>query len=120
MGSWGPQHAAEYIAGFGTESSLSLENLFVSLIIFTQFAVYGNLQSQAFLVGIAIALFSRFIFIILGEVFLVAFSWAFYLVVLFLTCTAIKLVIEALEKGDEDCNETGGLPRFLTKTTAHY
>jgi tellurite resistance protein TerC len=122
-GVWGPKYAAEYIAGFVTEYSLSVDNLFVFLIIFTQFAVPKVLRSQALLVGIAIALLLRFVFIILGAAFIEAFSWAFYIFGGFLIYTAIKLVIEALHKGDEDRNESGGLLKFLTRrapTTDEY
>ncbi|SCX08641.1 TerC/Alx family metal homeostasis membrane protein [Candidatus Aquiluna sp. UB-MaderosW2red] len=122
-GAWGPQYAAEYIAGFVTEYSLSVDNLFVFLIIFTQFAVPRVLRSQALLVGIAIALVLRFIFIILGAAFIEAFSWAFYIFGAFLIYTAIKLVVEALHKGDDDRNESGGLLKLLTRrlpTTDEY
>ena len=122
-GVWGQQYAAEYIAGWVTEYSLSVDNLFVFLIIFTQFAVPKVLRSQALLIGIAIALFLRFIFIVLGAAFIEAFSWAFYVFGAFLIYTAIKLVIESLHQGDEDRNESSGLLKFLTKrlpTTSEY
>jgi len=62
----GGQYGGEYIAGFITEKSLSVDNLFVFLLIFTQFKVARKLQSEALLVGIAIALILRGIFIALG------------------------------------------------------
>ena len=77
-GVWGPQYAAEYIAGWVTEYSLSVDNIFVFLIIFTQFAVPKRLRSQVLLIGIAIALVLRLIFIVLGAAFIERFSWAFY------------------------------------------
>ena len=55
-GVWGPQYAAEYIAGWVTEYSQSVDNIFVFLIIFTQFAVPRQLRSQALLIGIAQAI----------------------------------------------------------------
>jgi len=92
-GVWGSQYAAEYIAGWVTEYSLSVDNIFVFLIIFTQFAVPKKLRSEALLIGIAIALALRLIFIVLGAAFIEAFSWAFYIFGAFLVYTAIKLVL---------------------------
>jgi tellurite resistance protein TerC len=51
-GVWGPQYAAEYIAGWVTEYSLSVDNIFVFLIIFTQFAVPKRLRSQVLLLSL--------------------------------------------------------------------
>ena len=114
-GVWGPQYSAEYIAGWVTEYSLSVDNIFVFLIIFTQFAVPRQLRSQALLIGIAIALVLRFIFIVLGAAFIENFSWAFYVFGAFLVYTAFKLVKEFLHKGDEDSNETSGLTTWIKK-----
>lgn len=122
-GVWGTQYAAEYIAGWVTEYSLSVDNIFVFLIIFTQFAVPRQLRSQALLIGIAIALILRFIFIILGAAFIEAFSWAFYIFGAFLIYTAIKLVIETLHPGDENSNDANGMTKLITKvfpTTKDY
>ena len=114
-GVWGPQYAAEYIAGWVTEYSLSVDNIFVFLIIFTQVAVPRHLRSQALLIGIAIALALRFIFIILGAAFIEAFSWAFYIFGAFLIFTAVKLVIETLHPGDEDRNESSLITKLVSK-----
>jgi len=73
-GIWGPQYAQEYLAGFITEKSLSVDNVFVFLVIFTQFAVPRMLRSQALLIGIAVALVLRLIFILLGAAFIENFS----------------------------------------------
>ena len=64
-GIWGPQFAQEYFAGYITEKSLSVDNVFVFLVIFTQFAVPRELRSQALLIGVGLALVLRFIFILL-------------------------------------------------------
>ena len=122
-GVWGPQFAAEYIAGWVTEYSLSVDNIFVFLIIFTQFAVPRHLRSQALLIGIAIALALRLIFIVLGAAFIEAFSWAFYIFGAFLIYTAIKLVIETFHPGDEDRNDSALITRLVAKiapTTSDY
>jgi tellurite resistance protein TerC len=122
-GVWGGQFAAEYIAGWVTEYSLSVDNIFVFLIIFTQFAVPKRLRSQVLLIGIAIALILRLIFIIAGAAFIERFSWAFYVFGAFLIFTAVKLVLETFHKGEEDRNEAGGMTKLISKlipTTAEY
>ena len=122
-GVWGAQYAAEYVAGWVTEYSLSVDNIFVFLIIFTQFAVPRQLRSQVLLIGIAIALVLRFIFIVLGAAFIENFSWAFYVFGAFLIFTAVKLVMESFHKGDEDRNEAGGITDLIAKfipTTKDY
>ena len=71
---WGGQFGSEYLAGFITEKSLSVDNLFVFLIIFTKFRVPRHLQSEALLVGIILALILRGIFIALGAAAIERFS----------------------------------------------
>jgi tellurite resistance protein TerC len=95
---WPGQFSSEYLAGFITEKALSVDNLFVFLIIFTQFKVPRHLQSQALLVGIALALIMRGLFIAAGAAFIERFSWAFYLFGAFLVFTAIKLIKNTVEE----------------------
>jgi tellurite resistance protein TerC len=112
---WGPQFAAEYLAGWVTEYSLSVDNLFVFLIIFTQFVVPRELRSQALLIGIAIALVLRFIFIILGAAFIENFSWAFYVFGAFLIFTAIKILRDFVGREDEEKTGAAGLTAWIKK-----
>ena len=95
---WPGDYSSEYLAGFITEKALSVDNLFVFLIIFTQFKVPRHLQSEALLVGIVIALIMRGIFIGLGAAFIENFSWAFYFFGAFLIFTAIKLIKDTIEE----------------------
>jgi len=85
---WGGRFGGEYLAGYITEWSLSVDNLFVFLIIFTKFRVPRHLQSEALLVGIVLALILRGIFIALGAAAIENFSWVFYLFGAFLNSTA--------------------------------
>ena len=124
---WGGQYAGEYIAGFITEKSLSVDNLFVFLLIFTQFKVPRKLQSEALLVGIVIALIMRGIFIAAGAAFIENFSWAFYVFGAFLVVTAVKILIDTIKdlKPDDHVEEYEGskLIKFLEKhmrTTKEY
>ncbi|NBR77459.1 MAG: TerC family protein [Microbacteriaceae bacterium] len=99
---WGSEFGEQYIAGFVTEKSLSVDNLFVFLIIFTKLSVPKKAQSQALIVGIMIALVLRFIFIAVGAAAISAFSWVFYIFGAFLIYTAINLVKEHFSSHDSD------------------
>ena len=99
---WGGQFGSEYLAGFITEKSLSVDNLFVFLIIFTKFRVPRHLQSEALLVGIILALILRGIFIALGAAAIERFSWVFYIFGAFLVYTAFLLVWDTFKKEEED------------------
>lgn len=112
---WGPQYAAEYVAGWVTEYSLSVDNLFVFLIIFTQFVVPRELRSQALLIGIAIALILRFIFIILGAAFIETFSWAFYVFGAFLIFTAIKILKDFVGHPEPEKTGSSGLTAWIKR-----
>jgi tellurite resistance protein TerC len=98
---WGGQYAGEYYAGWLTEYSLSVDNLFVFLLIMQRFAVPPKLQQTALLVGIIIAIFLRGIFIAAGAAAIERFSWVFYLFGAFLIYTAVKLAKEGESDDDE-------------------
>jgi tellurite resistance protein TerC len=87
----GQRYALEFFAGWITEYSLSIDNLFVFVIIMTSFNVPKVDQRQALFVGIVIALILRGIFIALGAAAIQRFSWVFYLFGAFLVYTAIRL-----------------------------
>lgn len=91
---WGGGHGGEYFAGYVTEKSLSVDNLFVFLIIMTRFAVPRPYQQKVLLVGVAIALVLRGLFIWAGAAAIAQFSWVFYLFGAFLIYTAVKLARE--------------------------
>src|SRR5690625_5062375 len=88
---WGSQHGAEFFAGYVTEKSLSVDNLFIFLIIMSRFAVPRIYQQKVLLIGIVIALVFRGIFISVGATIYTAFSSDFYLFGIFLIFTGIKL-----------------------------
>ncbi|RYV50889.1 TerC/Alx family metal homeostasis membrane protein [Pengzhenrongella frigida] len=104
LGVWatsGGQYAGEYYAGWLTEYSLSVDNLFVFLLIMAKFGVPRPLQQSALLVGIILALVFRGIFIALGAAAISNFSWVFYLFGAFLIWTAIKVGREGELEDDE-------------------
>lgn len=112
---WGSTFGEQYIAGFVTEKSLSVDNLFVFLIIFSKLKVPQKAQSQALIVGIMIALVLRFLFIAIGAAAISAFSWVFYIFSAFLIYTAISLVREHFSSHDEADAPGGKLIDFLKK-----
>jgi tellurite resistance protein TerC len=82
---------AQYFAGYIVERSLSLDNLFVFVIIMTTFAVPAAQQSRLLMIGIVGALALRAVFIALGAAMLDAFSFTYLLFGLALTLTAVQL-----------------------------
>ncbi|MEO7447940.1 MAG: TerC family protein [Humibacillus sp.] len=98
---WGGQYAGEFYAGWLTEYSLSVDNLFVFLLIMASFKVPQKLQQSALMVGIVIAILLRGIFIALGAVVINAYAWVFYLFGAFLIYTAVKLVKGGQTDDDE-------------------
>ncbi len=97
----GSQYGTEFFAGWLTEYSLSVDNLFIFLIIMSKFGVPRAYQQTALLIGIVIALVMRGIFIAVGAAAINNFSWVFYLFGLFLVYTAVKLAREGAEDEDE-------------------
>ena len=108
----GPEQSGEFFAGWVTEYSLSVDNLFVFVIIMTRFAVPAKEQQLVLMVGILIALVLRGIFILLGAAVIEQFSWVFYLFGAFLIYTAVKLV---LDRNDDEDYEDNVLIRRLRK-----
>jgi tellurite resistance protein TerC len=107
VGVWhyaGPDYSAQFFAGWLTEYSLSVDNLFIFLIIMARFAVPHRLQQTALMVGIVIALVLRGVFIAVGAAVINQFAWVFYLFGAFLIYTAVTLAREG-ESDDEEYEE---------------
>ncbi|MFE9168551.1 TerC family protein [Streptomyces kebangsaanensis] len=98
----GGRPAGEFFAGFITEKSLSVDNLFVFVLIMAKFAVPSKYQQRVLLVGVLIALVLRAVFITAGAAIIASFSWVFYLFGAFLIWTAWKLIQEARSGGDDE------------------
>ena len=95
---WGGQYAGEFYAGWLTEYSLSVDNLFVFLLIMGSFKVPKKLQQSALMIGIVIAIVLRGVFIGLGAVVINAYAWVFYIFGAFLVYTAVKLATGRRER----------------------
>ncbi|GGY91492.1 TerC family protein [Streptomyces nitrosporeus] len=96
------QASGEFFAGFVTEKSLSVDNLFVFILIMAKFSVPSHLQQRVLLIGVLIALVLRAIFIAAGAAVIANFSWVFYIFGAFLIYTAWKLIQEARADEDEE------------------
>ncbi|MEW2520581.1 TerC family protein [Actinacidiphila alni] len=97
----GGEPGGEFFAGYITEKSLSVDNLFVFVLIMSKFAVPSQYQQRVLLVGVLIALVLRAVFIAAGAAVIANFSWIFYLFGAFLIWTAWKLIQDA-RSGEED------------------
>ncbi|RLV49298.1 TerC family protein [Nocardioides mangrovicus] len=118
VGVWaiaGHRFGTEFFAGWLTEYSLSIDNLFVFIILLGKFAVPKEYQQTALMVGIVLALVMRGIFIAVGAAAINEFSWVFYLFGLFLLWTAFKLAKEGAEDEDEDDFEENRLVKLATR-----
>lgn len=101
----------QFFAGWLTEYSLSIDNLFIFIIIMASFNVPRKLQQEALLVGIIIALVFRGIFIALGAVAINNFSWIFYIFGAFLLYTGYSLMKDT----DHDDDGENAVVRFARK-----
>ena len=116
----GASYAGQFVAGYITEYSLSVDNLFVFLVILSAFAVPAEYQHRVLLVGIVIALVLRGILIVIGAEAIARFTGTFYLFGALLLYTAFKVWRSHDEEPDPEGN---GLIRFVEKrvpTTREY
>ncbi len=109
------EHAGQFVAGWLTEYSLSIDNLFVFLLIMGQFKVPRKYQQEILMVGILIALILRAIFILIGAQLIESFSWIFYIFGAFLLYTAWKQAFTGYEDDEQTENR---MIRMLRKRVA--
>lgn len=108
----GSKPAIEFYSGWLTEYSLSIDNLFVFVIIMSNFAVPKQIQKYVLSVGITFALIFRGVFILIGSALISRFTWIFFIFGAFLIYTAIKLVVGG---DDDDEYQENGVIRMLRK-----
>jgi tellurite resistance protein TerC len=106
FGAWvllfhGHDYGVEFYAGWLTEYSLSMDNLFVFIVLLSALKVPRHLQQEALMVGIILALVFRGIFIAAGYQLINNFSWVFYVFGAFLVYTAYQLVQSYRSHEDE-------------------
>ena len=99
---FGSERGVEYLTGYLVEKSLSVDNLFVFILLLSAFAVPRELRQRVLLYGIIGALVLRAIFIALGAAALQTFDWTFLVFGLVLVATAVKILRDTLTGQDHD------------------
>ena len=118
----GPRHALEFYTGYVLEYSLSIDNMFVFIMIFGYFAIPHNLQPKALLWGILGAVVLRFLFIFAGVQLISLFSWTIYVFGALLLFTALKML---MQKDDDNFDPSQSfilkvLRRFMPLKTDYH
>jgi tellurite resistance protein TerC len=107
----GTQKATEFLTAYLLEKSLSVDNLFVFVVLFQYFHVPGELQHRVLFFGVLGAIVIRFIFIVVGAGLLAQFHWMTYVFGGFLVLTAFKLMFA----GEQDADPSKNLALRLAK-----
>ncbi|GAB1511293.1 TerC family protein [Actinophytocola sp. KF-1] len=116
----GTAMGTEYFAGYVTEKALSVDNLFVFLVVMSSFRVPRANQQKVLLFGIVFSLVARTGFILLGAALLELFSWVFYVFGLVLLVTAGNLIKPSSEEDRDADNVMVRLARKLFRTSDDY
>jgi len=116
----GSQYGTEYFAAYLVEKSLSVDNLFVFIIILTQFAVPFNLHQRVLLIGVALAIVLRGIFIAIGASALEYFSFTFVIFGALLVWTGVQLMRHRNEDPDPQDNILVRIARKRYRFTDGY
>ena len=119
---WGPVHSGpEFAAGYVTEYSLSVDNLFVFLLVMTRMQVPTVAQDRVLFIGIVLSLVMRAAFVLAGAAAVSAASWTFYLLGGFLLYTALVLAFEDHEGAAPDEHVVvAGLRKWLPLTEGYH
>ena len=117
---FGRQAGLEFLAGYLIEKALSVDNVFVFLVIFQSFSVPAAYQHRVLFYGILGALVLRALFILAGASLLAAFHWMIYAFGLLLLYTGVKLFLHASESVHPERNPLYRLFRMLVPATADY
>lgn len=116
----GPEFGGQFVAGWVTEYSLSIDNLFVFIIIMARFSVPRKYQQEVLMVGIIIALILRGIFILAGAALISNFSWVFYIFGAFLLWTAYHQAKDSGEEEEAKENKLIAKLRNVLPMSEHY
>jgi len=114
------QQGIEYITGYVAERALSIDNLFVFIVIFGYFKLPKQFQAKGLLFGIVGALFARAVFIAIGVAVITSFSWFLFLLGAFLIYTAYKLAFAGEQEVDPSKNITVRLFRRFMPVSTEY
>jgi tellurite resistance protein TerC len=97
---FGADYGLEFLGGYIIELSLSVDNLFLFLIIFTSFNIPISYQKRVLTYGIIGAVILRFVFIFLGVAIINTFNWVLYIFGFFLFCSGLKILLNKEEEAD--------------------
>jgi len=114
------QQGLEYVTGYVAERALSIDNLFVFIVIFGYFNLPKNFQAKGLLWGIIGALLARAVFIGIGVAVITAFSWFLFILGAFLIYTAYKLAFAGEQEVDPSKNITVRLFRRFMPVSDEY
>lgn len=112
---FGPAKGMEFFAGYLLEKSLSVDNLFVFILLFSQFKVPKKDQHRALYWGVIGALVLRVSFILGGTALINRFSWLMYLFGAFLVFTGVKLLFQKEEEDEEPDLSQNRVLKFVRK-----
>src|SRR5260370_34178553 len=117
---FGSERALEFLTGYVVEKALSVDNIFVFLVIFSAFSVPPKFQHLSLFWGLIGALVTRAIFIVLGAAVLHRFHWVAYLFGAFLVFTGVKLLMQRGGEADPKRNPVYRLFRRLIPSMNDY
>ena len=117
---FGPAYGLEFVTGYVIEYALSVDNLFVFLIVFSYFAVPAQYQHRVLFWGILGALVLRAAFILAGAALLDRFHWMIYVFGAFLAITGVRLLYKSEEQIDPERNPILRLVRRVLPVTSGY
>lgn len=117
---FGPQHALEFLTGYLIEKALSVDNIFVFLLIFSYFAVPAAYQHRVLFWGILGALIMRAAFIFLGTILLQTFHWVIFIFGGFLVYAGVQMLRGKEVEVHPERNPAVRLFQKYVPATAHY
>lgn len=112
--------AMEFLTGYVIEKSLSVDNVFVFLLIFGHFAVPPQYQRKVLLYGVLGAIVMRIIMILAGSWVVTQFSWVLYLFGIFLLVTGFRMLVAAEKEPDLEANPVLRLAKKLLPFTKEF
>jgi tellurite resistance protein TerC len=116
----GSQHALEYYTGYLIELSLSVDNLFVFILIFNYFGVPAEAQPKVLKWGILGAIVMRFLMIVLGALLLARFEWIIYVFGGILVLTGLRMLLQKDGRFELEANPVVRLARKVLPLASSY
>lgn len=116
----GPDRALQFLTGYLIEKSLSIDNIFIFVLIFTSLSVPAAYQHRVLFWGVLGALIMRGLLILAGTALLEAFHWIFYVFGAFLIITGVRMIVQKEKEVHPEKNPVLRLVRRLIPVTETY